>query len=101
MQTKADSKARGRPNGKRGKSQLATTEFQPEHGGNGSDVKTITEQEFCKQVGISVSTALALRKAGKLAHCRVGRRVLYIFPRHISEFLTQVERKPSRKAKAA
>lgn len=59
-----------------------------------SDVQTITEREFCKRVGISVGTACALRKAGKLAHCRVGRRVLYIFPRHVDEFLTRTERRP-------
>jgi protein tyrosine phosphatase (PTP) superfamily phosphohydrolase (DUF442 family) len=58
------------------------------------DVKTITEREFCARVGISVSTALALRKNNKLAHCRVGRRVLYIYPRHVEEFLARMERKP-------
>jgi excisionase family DNA binding protein len=67
---------------------------QSEHGSADGDVKTITEQEFCRQVGISVSTALALRKAGKLGHCRVGRRVLYIYPRHVEEFLARTERKP-------
>ena len=84
---------------------MATTELQPEHGGNGSDVKTITDKEFCATVGISLSTSLALRRAGKLAHCRVGKRILFIYPRHIEEFLAsmerKVERKPNRKAKAA
>ncbi|MGI8731840.1 MAG: helix-turn-helix domain-containing protein [Pyrinomonadaceae bacterium] len=70
-------------------------QFETTHNAdNGTDVKTITEPEFCKLAGISISTALALRKAGKLAHCRVGRRVLYIYPRHVEEFLGRTERKP-------
>ncbi len=74
---------------------------QPSNGDNGRDIKTITQKQFCALVGISQGTAIAMRKAGKLAHCRVGRRVLYIYPRHVEEFLTQVERKPNKKAKAA
>jgi len=52
---------------------------------------TINEQEFCQAVGISRVTAWRLRMAGKLPHCRIGTRVLYL-PRHIEEFLTSCER---------
>ena len=69
----------------------ATTQ-RTESGESSGDVKTITEREFCELTGISIGTALTLRKRGKLAHCRVGRRVLYIYPKHVKEFLAQNER---------
>ena len=53
---------------------------------------TLTEQEFCKAVGISRVTAWRLRLPGKLSYCRVGNKVLYL-PRHMDEFLTLCERK--------
>jgi predicted DNA-binding transcriptional regulator AlpA len=52
---------------------------------------TINEREFCQAVGISRVTAWRLRMAGKLPHCRVGTRVLYL-PRHLEEFLASCER---------
>jgi len=52
---------------------------------------TLSEEEFCDIVGISRITAWRLRTAGKLPHCRVGDRVLYL-PRHVDEFLTSCER---------
>ena len=58
-----------------------------------ADVKaTLTEQEFCRAVGISRVTAWRLRLAGKASYCRVGNKVLYL-PRHIDEFLTLCEQK--------
>ncbi len=70
---------------------MATTSTQSERADDGR--VTLTEREFCKLVGISQPTAFAMRKAGKLGHCRVGRRVLYL-ERHIEEFLVLTERKP-------
>ena len=54
---------------------------------------TLTEKEFCERVGISRITAWRLRDAGKLPHCKVGNKILYL-PRHIDEFLENCERRP-------
>jgi hypothetical protein len=53
--------------------------------------ETMTEQEFCARVGICRMTAFRLREAGKLPHCKIGRRILYL-PRHVTEFLSNIER---------
>jgi hypothetical protein len=53
--------------------------------------ETMTEQEFCDRVGICRMTAFRLREAGKLPHCKIGRRILYL-PRHVYEFLDTCER---------
>jgi excisionase family DNA binding protein len=53
----------------------------------------ITEEEFARAVGISRVTVWRLRRAGKLAHYKVGTRVLYS-PRHIEEFLASCEKRP-------
>jgi hypothetical protein len=54
--------------------------------------RTLTEDEFCRAVGISRVHCWRLRRAGKVAHCKVGTRTLYL-PRHIDEFLNSCERK--------
>lgn len=51
----------------------------------------LTESEFCHAVNISRVKAWALRKAGKLPHCKVGTRILYK-PEHIQQFLDAHER---------
>jgi excisionase family DNA binding protein len=56
----------------------------------------ITEEEFAKVVGISRITAWRLRRAGKLAHYKVGARVLYS-PKHIEEFLASCEKRAKQK----
>lgn len=64
---------------------------------------TLTEEEFCERVGISRTTAWRQRNAGKLPHCRIGDKVVYL-PRHVDEFLTSCERaatQPSRKRVSA
>ena len=53
---------------------------------------TLTEREFCQRVGISRATALRMRVAGRLPHCRVGDKVLYL-PRHVEEFLQRCEQR--------
>ncbi|MFN7946543.1 MAG: helix-turn-helix domain-containing protein [Blastocatellia bacterium] len=50
----------------------------------------LTEQEFCNTVRISRVTAWRLRRAGKLPHARVGRRILFT-PDHIERFLRSME----------
>ena len=57
---------------------------------------TLTETEFCKAVGISRLTAWRMREAGKLSHCRIGNKILYLY-RHVDEFLNLHER-PTREA---
>jgi excisionase family DNA binding protein len=56
-----------------------------------------TEAEFCKQVGISRTTAWRLREAGKLSHYRIGNKIRY-GQEHIREFLSRCEQqaKPAR-----
>jgi predicted DNA-binding transcriptional regulator AlpA len=57
---------------------------------------TLSEQEFCERVGISRTTAWRQRNAGKLPHCRIGDKVVYL-PRHVDEFLANCERHARRK----
>lgn len=47
---------------------------------------TLTEKEFCEAVGIHRVTAYRLRLKGKLPHCRIGAKIVYL-PRHIEEFM--------------
>lgn len=51
----------------------------------------LTEIEFCQLVGISRVTAWRLRSEGKLAHCRLGAKILYT-QEHIDSFLKSIER---------
>ena len=64
--------------------------------GTGNEKATMSEQEFCIRVGISRTTAWRQRNAGKLPHCRIGDKVVYL-PRHVDEFLTNCER-PARRS---
>jgi predicted DNA-binding transcriptional regulator AlpA len=57
-----------------------------------SNKATMTEQEFCERVGISRVTAWRMRNAGKLPHCRIGDKVVYL-PRHVEEFLLNCEKR--------
>jgi predicted DNA-binding transcriptional regulator AlpA len=59
---------------------------------------TLSEEEFCKTVGISRTTAWRMRNAGKLPHCRIGDKVIYL-PRHVDEFLLNCERRIQPRAK--
>jgi predicted DNA-binding transcriptional regulator AlpA len=58
---------------------------------------TMSEEEFCKRIGIARVTAWRARKEGKLPFCRVGRSVVYL-ERHIEEFLNACERNGSKDA---
>ena len=60
--------------------------------GEANNKATMTEQEFCERIGISRVTAWRMREAGKLPHCKVGNKILYL-PRHIDEFLENCERR--------
>ncbi len=52
---------------------------------------TLTEKEFCDQVGLSRITVWRLRKAGKLSYLQIGGAVKYT-SRHVEEFLQAHER---------
>ncbi len=49
-----------------------------------------TETEFCKLVGIGLSTAFRLRNKGKLQHIRIGKQIKYTTA-HIEAFLAAHE----------
>jgi len=58
--------------------------------------ETFSEDEFCKRVGISKTTARDYRRNGKLKFTQVGRRVRYT-PEQVAEFLQSNERKRKRR----
>jgi hypothetical protein len=51
---------------------------------------TMTEREFAKEVGLSITTLWSMRKAGKLPHFKCGRRILYS-REHVILFLASLE----------
>jgi hypothetical protein len=53
----------------------------------------MTEKEFCARVNLSRVSAWRLRQAGKLPHCRINGKILYL-DRHIEEFLVAHEVRP-------
>jgi excisionase family DNA binding protein len=52
---------------------------------------TLTEEEFAERVGVSKITIWRLRRAGRVAHYKIGTRILYS-DMHVSEFLSRYER---------
>lgn len=52
---------------------------------------TLTSREFREAVNISRTTEWQLRKQGRLPHCRVGSKILYL-PAHVTQFLEAHER---------
>lgn len=52
--------------------------------------QTITEEQFCEEVGICRQTASRLRRQGRLGYCRLGRKILYL-RKHVDEFLASLE----------
>jgi predicted site-specific integrase-resolvase len=60
---------------------------------------TLTEREFCEAVGIHRVTAFRLRRQGKLPHCKIGSKIVYL-PRHIEEFLRLHEQRPEENKRA-
>ena len=58
--------------------------------------ETLSETEFAKAVGLSRKTIFKLRTQGKIRHCKVGVRILYL-PEHVQEFLKSIEVQPENK----
>lgn len=52
---------------------------------------TLTSREFREAVNISRTTEWQLRSQGRLPHCRVGSKILYL-PEHVIQFLEAHER---------
>lgn len=52
---------------------------------------TLTSREFREAVNISRTTEWQLRSKGRLPHCRVGSKILYL-PEHVAQFLEAHER---------
>lgn len=52
---------------------------------------TLTSREFREAVNISRTTEWQLRSQGRLPHCRVGSKILYL-PEHVTQFLEAHER---------
>jgi hypothetical protein len=69
------------------------SESHPKRRSTDKEEEIISEQEFCKRLIISPAYAFQLRKAGRLPHYRVGKRVLYGWPNHARQFLDAHERK--------
>src|SRR5687768_16188604 len=70
--------------------QVETANWSQQEPDINSRVVTVTRKEASNILGLSESTLDALTKAGKLGHCRTGRRVYYL-ERHIEEFLASAE----------
>ncbi len=47
---------------------------------------TLSEKEFAGAVGLSVDNVRALRRGGRVSHCRVNGRVMYL-PGDVEKFL--------------
>jgi len=58
--------------------------------------QTFSEDEFCKRVGISKTTAREYRRKGKLKFTQIGRRVLYTQDQ-VAEFLQSNEKQRKRR----
>lgn len=54
--------------------------------------RTLTEAEFCREVGISRTTAWEYRRNGLLPYCKIARKILYKNPEHVEAFLRNIER---------
>jgi excisionase family DNA binding protein len=59
--------------------------------------QTFTEIEFCRLVGLSLSTVRKLRSKGRVPHLRLGRRILYT-PSDVEAFLAAHRRIAVREA---
>lgn len=53
--------------------------------------KLLTEKQVCRMLGISRVTAFRLRRERKLAHYKIGSKVLYK-PEHVEQFLAAHEK---------
>lgn len=53
--------------------------------------RTISEKQFAEICGLSYGYVKTLRRHGRVKHIRAGRRVLYLYPEHIEDFLRERE----------
>jgi hypothetical protein len=48
---------------------------------------TLTEREFAAAVGLGIDNVRALRRGGRVSHCRINGRVVYL-PTDVEKFLS-------------
>jgi hypothetical protein len=53
--------------------------------------RTINERVFATTVGLSYQKIKQMRQQGGLKHLRVGRRIFYLYPEHVEDFLRKFE----------
>lgn len=56
--------------------------------GSSESTGLLDEKAAARKLGVCPRTLFALRKAGKIAHIRIGKRVLYS-PKHLERFLDE------------
>jgi hypothetical protein len=54
----------------------------------------ITEKEFARRIGFHPETVAEWRRNGKIVHCKSGRRIYYLAPKHIDAFHERNEKRP-------
>lgn len=55
------------------------------------ETKNVNEGQFAKIVGWHRESIAKLRRAGKVVHCKEGRKVWYVIPDHVIAFNRQRE----------
>ncbi len=59
---------------------------------NKTNSRVLNERAFARTVGLSYAKVKQLRQRGIIkCFCRVGRRILYRNPEHVTQFLEQFE----------
>lgn len=49
--------------------------------------RTVSEKRFAEICGLSYGYVKSLRRQGRIKHLRAGRKVLYLWPEHVEDFL--------------
>lgn len=57
--------------------------------------RAIGEKRFVEICGLSYGYVKALRRQGAIKHLRVGRKILYLYPEHVDDFLKAREHQPA------
>lgn len=57
--------------------------------------RTISEKHFAEICGLSYGYVKALRRQGAIKHLRAGRKVLYLYPERVEDFLKVREHRPA------
>jgi hypothetical protein len=61
---------------------------------NKNNSRVLNERAFAQAVGLSYAKIKQMRQHGQIkGFCRVGRRVIYRNPEHVTQFLEQFEQR--------